>query len=575
MKPRVTMRKALADKKLLGNTIAGDSWSTWRTLLIAAMGEKLTDGERAIFTKVTGREHEPLQRVQELEVIAGRRADKTRATSTLISYLAGLCDHRDALIAGETGVMLCLAQTQPVATKILDFVQQDFENSPILRQLIVTRTADTLQLKDNVTVEVRPASFRKLRGPTYIGIIADELAFWFTDDSYQNPDVEILAAAAPGLLTTHGPIIMASSPYARKGVLWENCRKHYGPAGSPLILIARGTTRDFNGTVPQAEIDLLLEKDPARNTAEYLAEFRTDIESFVRREIVDAAVVLGRSELPYVDGKRYVGFVDPSGGSVDSFTLAIGHMDGNRVIVDVIRERKSPFSPDEVTREFCDLLKSYGIRTVSGDRYAAVWPRERFEAYGVQYIQAIKPKNELYAGMLPLLNSGRVELPDHARCIAQICCLERQVTRGGRDNINHPPGMHDDVANAVAGAIVTALQVALQNVPLVMPVFISKSGEATPALTSSSTNGIPPHYLKQNQGAEPWRAFINGDGSINAPRAPSSSWGPPRNWQADVSLGHRRLCCTSRPRLRRSSKASQIARRGHPGIRRLRESDSC
>ena len=530
MKQRVTMRKALRDKKLLGNVIADDSWATWRTLLIAAMGEKLTDDERVVFNKITCRTHEPLQRVHELEVIAGRRGGKTRAMSTLISYLAGLCDHRDVLIRGETGVMLCLAQTQPVATKILDFVQEDFESSPILQQLIFTRTADTLRLKDNINIEVRPASFRKLRGPTYIGIIADELGFWFTDDNYQNPDVEILAAAAPGLLITRGPIIMASSPYARKGVLWENFRKHYGPEGSPRILVAKGTTRDFNSTVPQEEIDLLLEKDPARNTAEYLAEFRTDIESFVRREIVDAAVVLGRSELPYVDGVRYVGFVGPSGGSVDSFTLAIGHMDGNRVIVDVIRERHSPFSPDEVTREFCDLLKSYGIRTVSGDRYAAVWPRERFEAYGVQYIQAIKPKNELFAGMLPLLNSGRVELPDHARCIAQICCLERQVSRGGRDNINHPPGMHDDVANAVAGAIVTALQAAMQNVPLVMPVFISKSGEVTPALAPSSTNGIPPHYLKQNQGAEPWRAFINGDGSINTPRAPSSSWGPPRNW---------------------------------------------
>ena len=47
-------------------------------------------------------------------------------------------------------------------------------------------------------------SFRKLRGPTYIAVIADELAFWFVDDFYVNPDVEILAAAKPGLMTTHG-----------------------------------------------------------------------------------------------------------------------------------------------------------------------------------------------------------------------------------------------------------------------------------------------------------------------------------------------------------------------------------
>ena len=50
MKPTVTMRKALADKKLLGNVLAGDSWRAWRVLMIAAMGEPLTDDERETFT---------------------------------------------------------------------------------------------------------------------------------------------------------------------------------------------------------------------------------------------------------------------------------------------------------------------------------------------------------------------------------------------------------------------------------------------------------------------------------------------------------------------------------------------
>ena len=43
MRPMVSIRKALADPNLLGTTITGDSWSSWRTLLIAAMGEKLND----------------------------------------------------------------------------------------------------------------------------------------------------------------------------------------------------------------------------------------------------------------------------------------------------------------------------------------------------------------------------------------------------------------------------------------------------------------------------------------------------------------------------------------------------
>ena len=45
----VTMRAALEDPELLGTVLAGDSWRAWRILLIAAMGEALTDDERMIF----------------------------------------------------------------------------------------------------------------------------------------------------------------------------------------------------------------------------------------------------------------------------------------------------------------------------------------------------------------------------------------------------------------------------------------------------------------------------------------------------------------------------------------------
>jgi hypothetical protein len=36
----------------------------------------------------------------------------------------------------------------------------------------------------------------------------------------------------------------------------------------------------------------------------------------------------------------------------------------------------------------------------------------------------------------------------------QLVSLERTVVRGGKDKIDHPSGMHDDIANAVAGALV-------------------------------------------------------------------------------------------------------------------------
>ena len=46
MIPRVPLREALSDPNLLGTAIAGDSWKSWRVLLIAAMGEELGEDER-------------------------------------------------------------------------------------------------------------------------------------------------------------------------------------------------------------------------------------------------------------------------------------------------------------------------------------------------------------------------------------------------------------------------------------------------------------------------------------------------------------------------------------------------
>jgi hypothetical protein len=36
MKPRVTLRRALEDKELLGACLGDESWHAWRSLLVAA-----------------------------------------------------------------------------------------------------------------------------------------------------------------------------------------------------------------------------------------------------------------------------------------------------------------------------------------------------------------------------------------------------------------------------------------------------------------------------------------------------------------------------------------------------------
>jgi hypothetical protein len=453
---RVTLRSALADPELLGSTLSDDSWRTWRVLLIAAMGEPLGASERELFTQITGREREPLQRVEELAAVVGRRGGKSRAISTLAAYEGGLCQH-PTLVPGETGIVLCIAPDQRQATITLDYCTAAFQASPILRQLIASRTADTLTLTNGISIEVRAASFRRLRGPTYVAVIADEAAFWPTDES-ANPDSEILAACRPGLATTQGLCAILSSPYARRGELWNLYHKHFGPHGDPAVLVAQGSSRTFNPTLAQSVVDRAFERDPISAASEYGGDFRSDIESLiVNREAVEQCIAVYVYERPPQLGvHHYVAFCDPSGGSQDSMTCAVAHVENSGVVIDALREVRPPFSPEIVVSEFCALLKSYDVFSISGDRYAGQWPVEQFRKFNVTYEPADKSKSELYVELLPLLNSKRVDLLDHPRLINQLLGLERRVARSGRDSIDHPPGQHDDVANAVAGVCAVA-----------------------------------------------------------------------------------------------------------------------
>lgn len=449
------MREALGDPKLLGNAIPSDSWGLWRVLLIAAMGEELTSEERELFSAVTGRHSEPLKRVDEFWTVAGRRSGKTRAAGALCAYLAALCDWSEYLASGERGVLPILAASTSQADRALQHVSGIIGLSPVLSAMLEGEpTSDTIRLSTSIDVQVRPANFRTIRGVTAVGAIADEVAFWHLEGS-ANPDHEILEALRPSLATTGAPLMVISSPYARRGALYGTYRRHYGNNGDPLILVAQGSSKTFNPTLSEKVIARAYERDAATAGAEYGGEFRTDVEALLTREVVEAAVDVGTTERPRVPGVQYTAFVDPSGGSSDSMTLAIGHMEDDVAMLDVTRERRPPFSPEAVTAEFADTLKDYGLKSVEGDRYGGEWPRERFKAHGIEYRLADKAKSELYIGLVPALNGKRVALLDNQRLVDQLVGLERRTSRGGRDLIDHPPGpsFHDDVANAVGGLI--------------------------------------------------------------------------------------------------------------------------
>jgi hypothetical protein len=115
---------------------------------------------------------------------------------------------------------------------------------------------------------------------------------------------------------------------------------------------------------------------------------------------------------------------------------------------------KPPFSPEFAIAQFVSLLKSYRIYTVEGDAFGGEFAREPLKKHSISYQLAKKSKSDLYVhNLLPMLNSGRVDLLDHTRAIQQIVGLECHTARAGKDKIDHAPGGHDDLANCIAGLV--------------------------------------------------------------------------------------------------------------------------
>src|SRR2546427_13106927 len=79
-------------------------------------------------------------------------------------------------------------------------------------------------------------SFRSVRGYTLVAVLADEVAFWRSEES-ANPDSEILAAVRPGLATIPGSSLLCiSSPYARRGMLWQMYEPHFCKGDSRVLI---------------------------------------------------------------------------------------------------------------------------------------------------------------------------------------------------------------------------------------------------------------------------------------------------------------------------------------------------
>lgn len=221
----------------------------------------------------------------------------------------------------------------------------------MLKKEIASFTKEEIVLKNGIIIAIHSNSFRTVRGRTLCACIFDEIAFW-RDDTSATPDAETYSAVLPSLATTGGMLVGISSPYRKTGLLHTKHRQYYG-VDSDDTLVVQGSSQAFNPTLTEATIVAQRLADPTAAASEWDGDFRTDLVGFLDDAVIDRAVDRARPiELPYRRGEFYRAFTDAAGGAIggDSYSIAIGHKEDNKFIIDVIRGRPGPFDPQEVTR---------------------------------------------------------------------------------------------------------------------------------------------------------------------------------------------------------------------------------
>jgi hypothetical protein len=225
----MTLAECLRDLNLFARHFRGPSWAKWRVFLAALFAEAPSAEDLEAYRERTGREAWPQAPFVEATLIVGRRGGKSRILALIATYLATMRDYSPYLAPGEVATIAVLAADRNQARAIFRFVSGLLRAVPLLQPLIVKSDAETIELRSRVVIEITTASFRATRGYSYAAVLADEVAFWRSDETSANPDVEILRALRPGLASIPGSMLLvASSPYAKRGELYNAFRRYYG-----------------------------------------------------------------------------------------------------------------------------------------------------------------------------------------------------------------------------------------------------------------------------------------------------------------------------------------------------------
>jgi hypothetical protein len=453
----------------------------WRATIRALYGSELSDGEAALYARLSGGAAPPPGGAAEAVFVVGRRGGKSETLARLAVFEAVHGGHAAALAPGQVGIVAIIGARREQALEIINYAKGLVEAIPSLKRQLVKDGAQTwsITFRTGITIKILTADSTSVRSGTIVCAILDEAAFLPHDGV--EPDVALIGAIRPAILPIKGAprrrMIAISSAGVRNGWVFDQVQSHHGRESTGTIALV-GTTLDYNPNADPAFLETEKAKDPIRFAREYESVFSDVItEGWLSADLPAATDTERTGSTPHADGLRYHIGIDQAFGSGDGFGVVVAasryhYADAERAtrvrrtsVVHVEGHSPQPGKPlgvhalIERVRAVC---AQYGERRVYIDQHCSAVFRDLLAAKGIRAI--VRPwtgsgdhsKHARWSAVRDAMRSGELRLPNHPQLISELTNLRSTALPGGGERIEAARG-HDDVAHAMCLAVSEAL----------------------------------------------------------------------------------------------------------------------
>lgn len=396
-------------------------------------------------------------------LVCGARSGKSYLFVALRLVWGMLMRDLSSMAPGQRAVAMIVAPNEKHRREVLNYAMGAMNSKPELKALLVRETEKGFEIRRPdgkpayFDVGVASAKGADAAGKSLIDYAMDEVML-FRDASFKVNDIDLFRAGATRVLPG-GQIIVASTPWATAGLLYDLYRDNFAKPSDTIVAHAPTLTMNPSPTV-RAIVETETRRDPENAKREYEAVFMTSgTTTFFESSAIEAAKDDDLFELE-------AGDVIAAGGDFgfrsDSSALVMVARRGKTLhLFDGCEERPGDDGPLKPSLTVSSFAKVIGKRCVyvMADSHYRESIAEHLDEHQLVYAPAPTMPVDTYVRARMLMREGRIKIHGVSfrdRLLQQLREVHGKPTAGGGMSIIHPrwaTGGHGDIAAAFVLAV--------------------------------------------------------------------------------------------------------------------------